>query len=110
MLFSASDKANLFAKNFSENSNLKDSGIFLFTFPSRSNLKLHNISVTSIIVEKFITNLNSSKPPGPDYVTVKVLKNCNPEHLYILVEMFNMCLKKSCFPDCWKVSSVVPVF
>ena len=21
-----------------------------------------------------------------------------------------MCLKGSCFPDCWKVSSVVPVF
>ena len=21
-----------------------------------------------------------------------------------------MCLKESCFPDCWKVSSVVPVF
>ena len=22
----------------------------------------------------------------------------------------NMCLKESCFPNCWKVSSVVPVF
>ena len=21
-----------------------------------------------------------------------------------------MCLKESCFPDCWKVSSVIPVF
>ena len=21
-----------------------------------------------------------------------------------------MCLKESCFPDCWKVSTVVPVF
>ena len=30
---------------------------------------------------------------------------------YILAELFNMCLKEeSCFPDCWKVSSVVPVF
>ena len=25
-------------------------------------------------------------------------------------EVFNKCLKESCFPDCWKVSSVVPVF
>ena len=23
---------------------------------------------------------------------------------------YDMCLKESCFPDCWKVSSVVPVF
>ena len=33
MLSSASDKAKLFAKNFSENSNLDDSGIFLPVFP-----------------------------------------------------------------------------
>ena len=33
-----------------------------------------------------------------------------PELSYILAELFNKCLKKSCFPDCWKVSSVVPVF
>ena len=38
------------------------------------------------------------------------LKNCEPERFYILVELFNKCLKESCFPDCSKVSSVVPVF
>ena len=39
-----------------------------------------------------------------------VLKICEPELSYILAELFNKCLKESCFPDCWKVSSVVPVF
>ena len=39
-----------------------------------------------------------------------VLKNCERELSYILAELFNKCLKESCFPDCWKVSSVVPVF
>ena len=39
-----------------------------------------------------------------------VLKNCEPELSYLLDELFNMCLKESCFPDYWKVSSVVPVF
>ena len=39
-----------------------------------------------------------------------VLKNCEPELSYILAELFNKCLKKSCFQDCWKDSSVVPVF
>ena len=38
------------------------------------------------------------------------LKNCEPKLSYILAELFNKCLKESCFPDCWKVSSVVPVF
>ena len=45
-LSSVSDKAKLFAKNFSKNCNLDDSSMSLPFFPSRSNLKLHNISVT----------------------------------------------------------------
>ena len=39
-----------------------------------------------------------------------VLKNCEPELSYILAELFNKCPKESCFPDCWKVSLVAPVF
>ena len=109
VLCSASDKAKLFAKDFSKNSNLDDSGISP-VFPSRTNLKLHNISVTPKMVKKVITNLDSSKVSGPDCIPLVVLKNCEPELSYILAEMFNMCLKESCFPDGWKVSSVVHVF
>ena len=45
-----------------------------------------------------------------DCIPVVVIMNCKPELSYILAELFNKCLKESCFPDCWKVSSVVPVF
>ena len=107
---SASDKAKLFAKNFSKNSNLDDSGISLPVFPSRTNLKLHNVSITPKMVKNVITNLDSSKASGPDCIPVVVLKNCEPELSYILAKLFNKCLKESCFPDCWKVYSVVPVF
>ena len=62
------------------------------------------------MVNKVITNLDSSKASGPDCIPVVVLKNCEPELSYILAKRFNKCLKESCFPDCWKVSSVVPVF
>ena len=68
-LFSASDKAKLFAEIFSLNSNLDDLGISLPAFPSRTNLKLHNISV-----RKVVTNLDLSKASGPDCVPVVVLK------------------------------------
>ena len=61
------------------------------------------------MIKKFIANLDSSKASGPDYIPVIVLKNCEPELLYIQAKLFNMCLKESCFPDCWKVSLVVPV-
>ena len=110
VLSSGSDKAKLFAKNFSKNSNLDDPGVSLPVFPSRTNLKLHNISITPKMVKKVITNLDSSKASGPDCSPVVVLKNCEPELSYILAKLFNNCLKESCFPDCWKVSSVVPVF
>ena len=110
MLSSASDKAKLFAENFSKNSNLDDSDISLPVFPSRTNLKLHNVSVTSKMVKKVIMNLDLPKASGPDCIPVVVLKNCEPELSYILAELFNKCLKESCFPDCWKVLSVVPVF
>ena len=43
-------------------------------------------------------------------IPVVVLKNFEPQLSYILVEIFNMCLKGSCFPDCWNISSVVSVF
>ena len=109
-LSSASDKAKLFAENFSKNSNLDDSCISLPVFPSRTNLKLHNISVTTKTVKKVITNLDLSKATGPDHIPVVVLKNCAPELSYILAELFNKCLKESCFPDSLKVSSVVPAF
>ena len=110
MLSSASDKAKLFAENFSMNSNLDDSGIYLPVFPSRTNLKLHNISVTPKMARKVVMNLDLSNASGPNCIAVVVLKNCEPELSYILAELFNKCLMESCFPDCCKVSSVVPVF
>ena len=39
-----------------------------------------------------------------------VLKNCESELSYTLAELFNFCLKESCFPGYWNVSLVVPVF
>ena len=48
----ASDKAKLFVENFSKNSNLDNLGVSLPVVPSRTNLKLHNISVTSRMVNE----------------------------------------------------------
>ena len=110
VLSSTSDKAKLFAENFSKNSNLDDSGISLPVFPSRTHLKLHNISVTPIMVKKVTMNLDLSRASAPDCIPVVVLRTCEPEISYLLAELFNKCLKESWFPDCWKVLSVVPVF
>ena len=60
--------------------------------------------------KKVMMNLDLSKLSGPDCILVVVLKNCEPELFYILAELFNKFLKESCFPDCWKVSLVFPVY
>ena len=83
----------MFAEHFSKKSNLDDSGISLPVYPSRNNLKLDNISVTPKMVKKVIINLNLSKASSSDCITVVALKNCEPELSYILVELFNECLK-----------------
>ena len=62
------------------------------------------------MVEKVITNLVSSKVSVIDCIQVLVLKNYEPELSYLLAELCNIYLKEYCFPDCCKVSSVVPVF
>ena len=54
-----------------------DSGISFPVFPSKTNMKLHNISITPI-VKKVITNLDSSKASGHDCVPVVLLKKCEP--------------------------------
>ena len=57
------------------------------------------------MVKKVIRNLDSSKVSGPNCIPLVVVKNCEPELSYTLAQLFNMC-----FPECWKVSSVVQVF
>ena len=61
------------------------------------------------MVKNVTTKLDSSKASGPYCIPVVVLKNCEPEFSYILAELFNMCLKQSCFLECWKVSSIALV-
>ena len=61
MLSSASDKAKLFVKNFSKNSNLDDSGISLFVFLSRTNVKLHNQLTYPGCLGAWYTGLGSQK-------------------------------------------------
>ena len=64
VLSSASDKAKLCVENFSKNSN--DSSMFLLVFPSRTNLKLYNISVAPKMVKKVTMDFDLSKASGPD--------------------------------------------
>ena len=109
VLSSTSDKAKLFAGNFFKNSDLDEPNITLLAFPSKTNLKMYNIPVTPKLVKKELTNLDSSKVSRHDSITLVVLRKCESGLSYILAELLNTCLKESCLPNCWKVSSMVPI-
>ena len=104
----ASDKAQLFAKNFSSNSKLNDLCISLPIFLYRTNLKLHNISITPKMVTKVII-LTHARHLVLIVFQLWFYRTVSLNfHIYYLNS--SMCLKESCFPDRWKVSSVVSVF
>ena len=84
----------MFLKTF----DLDDSGILLFAFSFWTNQKMTHIPVTLKLIKKVITNLDSSKEPGPNCAPLVVKRTCEPELSYILVELFNVCLKQSWFP------------
>ena len=93
-------KTKSFAEIFPEKSYLGDTGNSQAAF---ANLK-HDTPIPPKTVFKRAA-LDSSKVSSLDCITVMVLKTCEPELLYILVDFFHMC-----FPDYWKVLSVVVVF
>ena len=93
-----------------EYSDLDDSINSLPAFPSRTNLNMHNISASLKLVKRVTTNLVLLKTSGRDSFPVVVLRKCETELSYILVELFTVCLTESFFTDCWKVFSTVLVF
>ena len=60
---------------FSENTSLDDSGSSLAASLLRTNLKLHNITVISVMVKEVITALYSSKAFAFDWTLVGILRN-----------------------------------
>ena len=57
-----------------------------------------------------MAGIDFSETSGRDCIAVVVLKNYEPELLYILADLPIMCLKEFCFRELWKVSSVVSLY
>ena len=97
------DKADP-ARNFSYNFTLDDGSQQLPDFPSRTEERINSKNITAKMVSRAI--YDASKATGPAII----FKMCSPELSPVFAKLYNKCLAKSCFPSCWKSSSVVPVF
>ena len=58
------------------------------------------------MIEMVTASFDLSKACDIGSIPVELLKNYEPELSYILAELFDMCLRESCLPDCLKDSSV----
>ncbi|XP_022819582.1 uncharacterized protein LOC111351717 [Spodoptera litura] len=46
---------------------------------------------------------------GPDGIPPFVVKDCSSVFLKPLLHIFNLCLSEGRYPDCWKITRVIPV-
>jgi hypothetical protein len=71
---------------------------------------LDNIAITEDEVSKELSKLNTTKAPGPDGLSTRVLKECKEELKAPITRLFNISLHTGKLPNDWKKANVVPIF
>ncbi len=61
------------------------------------------------VIRKIVYSFPSNKSPGPDKVSMKVIKDALPYILQPLTDIVNCSLRESSFPSAWKLSEVIPL-
>ena len=61
-------------------------------------------------VKKLIQSLENKKASGFDLISNRILKSTCETILPYITSLFNACIKKGVFPNCFKIAQVVPLF
>ena len=104
------DKAEALNKFYSKISNIGEDKDIPEHGPGPPDVTIENIFFNEQEVADQLSTLDSSKPPGPDGVTPRILKQINTSISKPLVSLFNKSLKLRCLPNIWKKANVTPVF
>ena len=67
------------------------------------------VSINKVKIRKAINNLKNGAAPGPDGVTVELLKLFCDQLLEPLEIIYLDSLESSIFPEIWKTSHVIPI-
>ena len=74
-----------------------------------SSEELFNFTlVTCTQFERIVSSMPSNKSPGPDKVSMRIIKDCLPVILGPLTHIINCSFVTSTFPNSWKASEVTP--
>ena len=81
-----------------------------FFAPSdNSNPSLEEVSINRVKIRKSIMRLKNGAAPGPDGITVEILKNFCDQLLEPLENIYLQSMNDSIFPEIWKPAHVIPV-
>ena len=96
----------------SSNQHLRSLVNFVISPPTNRNSseELFNFTlVTCSQVERIVPSMPSNKFPGPDKVSMRIIKDCLPVILGPLTDIINCSFVTSTFPNSWKASEVIPL-
>ena len=68
-----------------------------------------NLRITEEMVQKQIKKLKSRFTSGLDNIPEFVIKDAAPVLVSPLTHIYNICLTKGTFPDCWKKARITPI-
>jgi hypothetical protein len=63
--------------------------------------------VTCTKVQRIITTMPSNKSPGPDKISMWIIKDCLPVILGPLTDIINNSFTTSAFPESWKIAEIM---
>ena len=77
----------------------------------KGNFKpIEDLDITVNGVFKLLIGLNTSKAPGPDNITPRVLKELAPDIAPILTVIFNHSYQTGEVPLVWKSANICPIY
>ncbi len=88
--------------------NLKNPLDYLSNLNVQESAFFSNTSKSEIL--DILTNLNPKKSCGYDLISNRVLKETSYIIAPFLETLYNMCMSKSLFPECFKIAKVTPLF
>ena len=92
------------------NINISDTSLISTPMTRNSSEELFNFTpVTCTQVERIVSSMPSNKSPGPDKVSMRIIKECLPVILGPLTDIINCSFATSTFPNSWKASEVIPL-
>ena len=108
----AKEKADVFAKHFSDKCSLGKNDITAGSSPHTPrpcSSKLCNIHFRVSEVQKILSKLDTSKASGPDGIPCQVLKACAEVLAEPITALFRLVFRSGVQPTSWKLARVVPI-